>query len=69
MRDESTGDDLELCDVIYRADRMDRTEVTLRLHLPTGTVTASDGWKRLTAAHGPIDPRSIEIEIRALAVA
>ncbi len=61
-------DDVKLADILYRANRIDAGEVTLRLRLPPAAATAADGWARLTAAHGAIDPRTIEIEIRELAL-
>ncbi len=62
-------DDQKIADVTYRADHVDGGEVSLRLRLPADAATAADGWARLTAAHGPVDPRSIEIEIRELVLA
>jgi hypothetical protein len=58
------GDDMKIADILYRANRIDRSEVTLRLQLPRAAATVVDCWERLTTAHGPIDPRTIEIEIR-----
>ena len=58
-----------LAEVTYRADRLDGAEVALRLRLPAEAATAADCWARLTAAHGPIDLMTIEIEVRELALA
>lgn len=62
-------DDVKLADILYRANRIDRSEVTLRLRLPPEAATAADCWERLTATHGPVDPLTIEIEIREPALA
>lgn len=61
--------DLRLADITYRANRIDRREVALRLRLPASEATAADGWARLCSVHGPVDPRSIEIEVREVAPA
>ena len=52
-----------LAEVIYRANRADRTEVTLHLYLAPGAATVADAWARLQAVHQDIDPLSLEIEI------
>lgn len=60
--------DADLADVTYRATRAGGGEASLRLRLPAAAATAADGWARLSALHGPVDPTTIEIEIRAAAV-
>jgi hypothetical protein len=49
--------------VIYRAEAGDR-DVAIELAIAPDHATLADAWKRLTEAFGPVDPRSIEIEIR-----
>jgi hypothetical protein len=49
--------------VIYRAEAGDR-DVAIELAIAPDRATLADAWKRLTEAFGPVDPRSIEIEIR-----
>lgn len=69
MRDEAMRDGSQLCEVVYRANGADGAEVTLRLRLAATAITAADGWARLCAVYGPVDPRTIEIEVRALVLA
>jgi hypothetical protein len=49
--------------VTYRASAGDR-DVAIQLAIAPDRATLGDAWARLTAAFGPIDPRTIEIEIR-----
>jgi len=49
--------------VTYRASDGDR-DLAMQLAIAPEQATLEDAWRRLTAAFGPIDPRSIEIEIR-----
>lgn len=49
--------------VTYRASDGDR-ELAMQLAIAPEQATLEDAWRRLSAAFGAIDPRSIEIEIR-----
>ncbi len=49
--------------VTYRASTGDR-DLAMQLAIDPDKATLADAWERLTAAFGPVDPRSIEIEIR-----
>ena len=49
--------------VTYRASAGDR-DVAMQLAISPDRATLADAWKRLTAAFGAVDPRTIEIEIR-----
>ena len=50
--------------VVYRGTAEDGTEAELRLLTAAEGATMVDAWTRLSARFGPVDPRSIEIEIR-----
>jgi len=52
------------CAVTYRATDARGEEAEIRLHLEPAAATLADAWDRLTARFGPIDPRTIEIELR-----
>ena len=53
-----------LARVTYRAMLTDGREADLRLAMPSEAATVVDAWRRLSAAYGAVDPRSIEIEVR-----
>lgn len=53
--------------VTYRATRPSGEEVEIRLVANPDLATAARAWAALCAVHGDVDPRSIEIEIRACA--
>ena len=52
------------CFVTYRGTAADGTEAEVRLRIAAEAATLADAWSRLAARHGPVDPESIEIEIR-----
>jgi hypothetical protein len=53
-----------LCAVVYRGTLADGREGEIRLTMAAEAATLSDGWKRLEARFGVVDPRTVEIEIR-----
>ena len=53
-----------LARVTYRATLADGREVDLRLAMPPDAATIVDAWRRLSAVHKAVDPRSLEIEVR-----
>lgn len=52
------------CLVTYRGTLADGSEGALRLEIAEAAATMADAWARLSDRFGPVDPRSIEIEIR-----
>jgi hypothetical protein len=52
-------------DITYRANVIDGREVVVCLRRPPEAATLADAWARLAALDPGVDPRSIEIEIRA----
>jgi hypothetical protein len=53
-------------DITYRANVIDGREVVVCLRRPPEAATLADAWARLAAVDPGVDPRSIEIEIRAV---
>jgi hypothetical protein len=74
LRDDLTRSDMtspdEFADVIhdvtYRATVAGGRTAEIRLRTTFAAATLADAWARLTALHGGVDPRSIEIELREL---
>ncbi len=54
------------CAVIYRGTMLDGGEGMVERRAPAEAATLVDAWERLSARFGPVDPRTIEIEIREL---
>lgn len=55
-----------VCAVTYRATAADGQDAEIRLTLDPAAATLADAWERLSKRYGPIDPRTIEIELRDL---
>ena len=56
------------CLVTYRGTLADGSEGEIRLEIAAAAATLADGWERLCARFGTVDPRSIEIEIRLVSL-
>jgi hypothetical protein len=52
------------CAVIYRGTVPGGGEGAIELFAAADAATLADAWSRLSARFGPVDPRTIEIEIR-----
>jgi hypothetical protein len=51
-------------DVTYRATLAGGRTAEIRLRTTFAAATLADAWRRLSALHDGVDPRSIEIELR-----
>jgi hypothetical protein len=52
------------CAVIYRGTVAGGGEGVVELLAKADAATLADAWTRLSARYGPVDPASIEIEVR-----
>ena len=54
-------------DVTYRGTAKGGRQAVFQLRTTYAAATLADAWTCLTALHGEVDPRSIEIELRPAA--